>query len=135
MAPTAPTASARGAATTFTLEDLARVLMGAINPEPPPPAEVVTVGETSDIKLDRLLYCPDCLDPRMGPSWGTHYTHRIIEDPEKPGQPKRIATPWAHPRSTKILSYDQRAARDGLESGKLGKQCLQCGAKLHGVAA
>ena len=111
---------------------LVQAIRDAVQPEPPPKIEVVTVGTpSSDKKLERLIFCPDCLDTRTGPKWGTHNNVRVIEDPERPGAPKLIPNPHVNPHVPKAISYDIAAVTRRLEEepGSI-KQCLQCGAKL-----
>lgn len=91
--------------------------------------ELVTVGETSDPKLDRRVFCRDCLDvrypaektepPTGGSAWGSHYT-------STGGARQKVE----HPRKPKILTYDKRIVVAGLAAGTHGKQCLQCGSVL-----
>lgn len=113
---------------------LLAALRGAAQPDVPPTLEIVTVGETSDPKLDRLIFCPDCLG-RDGPSWGDHEMYWLAADPERPGRIKRMSYKVAHPQVPKTISYDQRTVKDGLDAGTHGAQCLQCGAKLHKAVA
>src|SRR5258708_1220533 len=107
-ATTEPRPSAHGAS--LTLEHLVNALPRATEPDPQPIPEVVTVGETSDIKVDRKIYCPDCLG-KDGPTWGTHEVYWITGDPERPGRLKRQSVKVAHPPVLKTLSYDARAVR------------------------
>ena len=111
---------------------LVQAIRDAVQPEPPPKIEVVTVGTpTGDPKLERLMFCPDCLDRRTGPAWGTHNNVRVIEDPERPGQPKLIPMPHPHPHVPKTISYDVAAVRERMEKRPESfKQCMQCGARL-----
>lgn len=94
-----------------------------------PRPELVTVGETSDEKLDIRVFCPNCLRER-GSQWNSHSNYFWGFDPEKPDRPKRHTAKVFHPEVPKTMSYDAQAARAGLEAGTHGKQCLQCGAKL-----
>lgn len=118
------------------IQELTQALLDALRGAMQPPiaekVEVVTVGQTSEAKLDRLIFCPDCLG-RDGPAWGTHMIYWLAADPTRPGQVKRVEVPHAHPQVKKTLSYDAISVREGLKEGTHGKQCIQCGAKL-GVA-
>ena len=121
------------------IQELVLALRQAIEPEPSPPAEIVTVGETSDSKLDQLIYCHDCLPPELGGSkdgspWMGWMAYWWAADETRPGQLKRVENPFNHPNKRKKLSYDARAVREGLEKGTHGKQCLQCGNKLKVTA-
>lgn len=111
---------------------LVQAIRDAVQPEPPPKIEVVTVGTpNSDRKVERLIFCVDCLDRRTGPKWGTHNNVRIIDDPEHPGSPKAIPMPHVNPHVPKAISYDLQAVIKRLETEPESiKQCLQCGAKL-----
>lgn len=135
----APTAAANKAAAAPTgVEALTQAILdalrGAAQPEAPPAPDLVTIGETSDPKLDRLIFCPDCLG-KDGPAWGDHEMYWLAADPERPGRIKRMSYKVAHPQVPKTISYDARSVKEGLDAGTHGKQCLQCGAKLHSAAA
>lgn len=111
------------------IQALAEALRLATQPALPQKLEVVTVGETSDPALDRLVYCPDCLG-REGPAWGSHKNFWLTADPTRPGQVMRVETLHAHPRVRKTLSYDAISVREGLDKGTHGKQCIQCGTRM-----
>jgi hypothetical protein len=100
-----------------------------MEPAAAPSPELVTVGETSEHKLDVQVLCSDCLRER-GSSWMAHSVYHWGFDPEKPDRPKRHTVRVFHPEAPKIISYDAQAVKAGLEAGTHGKQCLQCGKKL-----
>lgn len=116
----------------------AKVLVSAfrevMEPAAMPRPELVTVGETSDPKFDKLLFCPACLGER-GPRWNSHSVYYWGANPERPEMPKRHSMRVVHPDVVKTMSYDAQSARAGLKAGTHGKQCLQCGAKLSVMAA
>lgn len=105
-----------------------------MEPAAMPRPELVTVGETSDVKLDAKLYCAACLGER-GPRWNSHGVYFWGFDPDRPEVPKRNVMKVMHPDVRKTISYDAQVARAGLASGTHGKQCLQCGTKLPVLAA
>src|SRR5215472_12901516 len=113
------------------IQQIAQALRLASEPATPPPSEIVTVGESSDPKLDRLVYCSDCLDSKDGSPWPPHKLYFWVNDEARPGRLKRIENLHAHPAVRKTLSYDARAAREGIEKGTHGKQCIQCGHPLR----
>lgn len=135
MAYNAATAAANKAATAVaTVQDLTEALLGALRlanqADPPPTLDIVTIGQTSDRKLDRLVFCPDCLG-RDGPAWGSHEVYFMAADEARPGQVKRVAILHPHPQVRKTISYDQSVVKAGLDDGTYGKQCLQCGHALQ----
>lgn len=105
-----------------------------MEPASMPRPELVTVGETSDPKLDQRLYCHNCLGER-GPRWNSHGVFYWGFDPDRPDVPKRHVAKVSHPEVLKTMSYDATVAKAGLEAGTHGKQCLQCGNKLAVLAA
>lgn len=130
-------AAEKAAGAPITVESLSQALLEALRnasqPEPPPAVDIVTIGQTSDPNMDRLVFCPDCLG-RDGPSWGSHEVFWLANDPERPGRIKRVSYKVAHPQVPKTISYDANTVRKGLDAGTHGKQCLQCGAVLHRAA-
>lgn len=101
-----------------------------MEPAPLPRPELVTVGETSDPKLDGLVLCPACLGDR-GSRWNAHSIYFWGHDPEHPDRLKRHSVRVHHPEVRKTISYDAQAVRAGLENGLHGKQCIACGAKMQ----
>jgi hypothetical protein len=119
-------------------DSFARVLIAAfrevMEPAAAPRPDLVTVGETSDHKLDVRVFCPTCLGER-GSRWPSHGIYWWGYDAEKPDRPKRHTVRVQHPDALKTISYDAQAVREGLESGTHGKQCIHCGVKLAVMAA
>jgi hypothetical protein len=116
------------------LEMQVKAFREVMEPTAMPRPELVTIGETSDVKLDRRLFCGYCLGDR-GPRWNPHAIYYWGYDPEKADVPKRNTVRVLHPEVPKTISYDANMAKAGLEAGTHGKQCLQCGAKLNVIAA
>lgn len=119
---------------TISAADLITAFREVMEPAAIPRPDLVTVGETSDPKLDTVVYCPQCLGDRGG-RWNPHSIFWWGYDPEKPDRPKRHSVRILHPDVRKTLTYDAHAVKVGLEKGTHGKQCLQCGAKLSALAA
>jgi hypothetical protein len=122
----------------FTLDAFSRAMVAAfreaMEPAPLPKPELVTVGETSDPKLDQLVFCPNCLGER-GSRWQDHTIYFWAYDPAHPDKPKRMSVTHEHPEAKKTISYDARAVREGLDKGTHGKQCIACGSRLQVLAA
>lgn len=116
------------------VRELVTAFREVMEPSSVPRPELVTVGETSDPKLDSKVYCPQCLGDR-GSRWNSHGLYWWGYDPEKPDRPKRHSVRVIHPDVRKTMTYDAQAVRAGLETGTHGKQCLQCGTKLATLVA
>lgn len=113
----------------LTAADLVKAFREVMEPASPPRPELVTVGETSDPKLDVKVFCGQCLGER-GSGWPSHSQYWWSFDPERPSLPKRNTLRIIHPDTPKLMSYDAAAVKHGLETGTHGKQCLQCGKRL-----
>jgi hypothetical protein len=100
-----------------------------MEPSAAPRPELVTVGETSDPKLDAKVFCAQCLGER-GSGWNPHSVYWWGFDPERPDRPKRNTVRVQHPDVTKTMSYDAQGVRVGLSAGTHGKQCMQCGKRI-----
>lgn len=119
---------------TISAQDLITAFREVMEPASVPRPELVTVGETSDPKLDVKVYCPQCLGDRGG-RWNSHGLYWWGYDPEKPERPKRHSMRVIHPDVRKTMTYDAQAVKTGLEKGTHGKQCIQCGTKLATLAS